>query len=130
MPMPISRRTDANRIMPAARRNGVTRTRRRKPAAGATNAEAVSILPNGLMARWLIACNPAPLAWTIEPAPLRGARARDCRRVTMGVEAAPAVDVTDGVRLWWESRLFLAPVVRGPPVPLLCPPIPPLVDLL
>ena len=38
-------------------------------------------------------------------------------------------EVAESVRPWWESRLCLALVVLATMVPLLCPPIPPLVDL-
>jgi hypothetical protein len=44
--------------------------------------------------------------------------------------AAPAVEVAEGTRPWWERRWFLALVVVATMVPLIYPPIPPLVDLL
>jgi hypothetical protein len=47
----------------------------------------------------------------------------------MGVEAAPAIEATEQGHRWWERRWFLALAVLATIVPLLCPPIPPLVDL-
>ena len=47
----------------------------------------------------------------------------------MGVEGKFVPEVAESVRPWWESRLCLALVVLATMVPLLCPPIPPLVDL-
>jgi hypothetical protein len=48
----------------------------------------------------------------------------------MGVEAIPAIDVAEGVRPWWGSRLCLTLVVVATMLPLIYPPVPPLVDLL
>ena len=50
--------------------------------------------------------------------------------MTRGVEAAPADQVADAARPWWERPWFLALVVLATMVPLLYPPVPPLVDLL
>ena len=50
--------------------------------------------------------------------------------MTKGDEAAPAVELANSVRPWWERRWFLALVVLATMIPLLYPPIPPLVDLL
>jgi hypothetical protein len=50
--------------------------------------------------------------------------------MTRGVEAAPADQVADAARPWWERPWFLAFVVLATMVPLLYPPVPPLVDLL
>ena len=48
----------------------------------------------------------------------------------MGDDAAPAVEVNETARPWWERRWFLALVVLATTIPLIYPPIPPLVDLL
>ena len=50
--------------------------------------------------------------------------------MTRGVEAAPADQVADAARPWWERPWFLALVVLATMVPLLYPRVPPLVDLL
>jgi hypothetical protein len=49
---------------------------------------------------------------------------------TMGDQAAPAVEMANDVRPWWERRGFLALIVLSTMLPLVYPPIPPLVDLL
>src|SRR3954462_14925659 len=48
----------------------------------------------------------------------------------MGAEAAPAVQVEQEARPWWEASWFIALVVFVTSIPLLYPPVPPLVDLL
>jgi hypothetical protein len=48
----------------------------------------------------------------------------------MSVEAAPAVQVENSARPWWETRWCLALVVLATVIPLLYPRVPPLVDLL
>jgi hypothetical protein len=48
----------------------------------------------------------------------------------MGAEAAPAVQVEQEARPWWEASWFIALVVFATAIPLLYPPVPPLVDLL
>src|SRR3954453_23626314 len=48
----------------------------------------------------------------------------------MGAEAAPAVQVEQEARPWWEASSFIALVVFATAIPLLYPPVPPLVDLL
>ncbi|MFL6732368.1 MAG: hypothetical protein ACJ8EP_08485 [Sphingomicrobium sp.] len=45
-------------------------------------------------------------------------------------ETAPAVEVAETARPWWEQRWFLALVVLATMIPLVYPPVPPLVDLL
>src|SRR5882757_8313483 len=70
------------------------------------------------------------LAWTIGAMPLGPARSRHCRRVTMGVEAAPADRLPSEPRPWWESALCLGLVVFATALPLIYPSVPPLVDLL
>jgi hypothetical protein len=50
--------------------------------------------------------------------------------MTMGAEAAPAVQVDRETRPWWEAPWFIALIVFATAIPLLYPPIPPLVDLL
>jgi hypothetical protein len=50
--------------------------------------------------------------------------------MVMGVGGAPAVQVADEARPWWESRLCLGLVVLATMLPLIYPPVPPLVDLL
>src|SRR6476469_9971109 len=50
--------------------------------------------------------------------------------MTMGVEAALAVQGDQVARPWWERPWFLALVVLATMIPLLYPPVPPLVDLL
>jgi len=47
-----------------------------------------------------------------------------------GDEAAPAVQVTEGARPWWETRICVLVVMLATMIPLVYPPIPPLVDLL
>jgi hypothetical protein len=48
----------------------------------------------------------------------------------MGERPAPALEMADNARPWWERRWFLALVALGTMLPLAYPPIPPLVDLL
>src|SRR3954470_16796398 len=48
----------------------------------------------------------------------------------MGAEAAPAVQVEQEARPWWEAAWFIALVVFATAIPLLYPRVPPLVDLL
>src|SRR3954470_7529938 len=48
----------------------------------------------------------------------------------MGAEAAPAVQVEQEARPWWEAAWFIALVVFATAAPLLYPEVPPLVDLL
>jgi hypothetical protein len=55
---------------------------------------------------------------------------RSLQGMTMGVRAAPAIEVTETASPWWERRWFLALVVLATMVPLIYPPVPPLVDLL
>src|SRR6476469_10717957 len=50
--------------------------------------------------------------------------------MTMGVEAALAVQGDQVARPWWEAPWFIALVVFATAIPLIYPPIPPLVDLL
>jgi hypothetical protein len=50
--------------------------------------------------------------------------------VKRGVAAAPAVQGSDAVRPWWETRACIVLVVLATMIPLVYPPIPPLVDLL
>ena len=47
-----------------------------------------------------------------------------------GDETAPAVQVTEAVRPWWETRVCVLVVMLATMIPLIYPPIPPLVDLL
>jgi hypothetical protein len=47
-----------------------------------------------------------------------------------GDESAPAVQVTEAVRPWWETRVCVLAVMLATMIPLVYPPIPPLVDLL
>jgi len=50
--------------------------------------------------------------------------------MTKGDETAPAVQGSDAVRPWWETRACIVLVVLATMIPLVYPPIPPLVDLL
>jgi hypothetical protein len=54
---------------------------------------------------------------------------RSLQGITMGVRAAPAIEVTEAAPRWWERRWFLVLVILATMIPLLYPQIPPLVDL-
>jgi hypothetical protein len=45
-------------------------------------------------------------------------------------DSPSTVEIGDGARPWWESRIVLALAVLATMIPLLYPPVPPLVDLL
>src|SRR5438046_10611753 len=107
--------------MPTTRWNGVARQPRLAFASGTLREDTASMSSQGVRARWLIACNPGLRAWTISRAPLGGARAFHCGRMTMG-ETAPAVEVAETARPWWEQRWFLALVVLATMIPLVYPP--------
>ena len=94
----------------------------RSPGADTRKADAAFMLRLALRPRWLTPCNPGPSAWTIRPRPARTRAVRARRALTMGVEAAPAVERRTASRPWWESRWCLALVVLATMLPLAYPP--------
>ena len=50
--------------------------------------------------------------------------------MTKGDEAAPAVQVADSARPWWDTRVCALLVMLATMIPLVYPQVPPLVDLL